>query len=56
MAISPEEAAASCAGTSGSRTVTRWVVVRMVSELAGVELLLLSCVWPDYKMSCTAPL
>jgi hypothetical protein len=43
MAINTEEEAASCAGTSGSRTVMSWVV-RMVSELAGVELLLLSCV------------
>jgi hypothetical protein len=43
MAISMEEAAGLCAGMSGSRTVTRRVV-RMVSELAGVELLLLPCV------------
>jgi hypothetical protein len=43
VAISTEEAAVSCAGTSGSHTVTRRVV-RMVSELACVELLLLPCV------------
>jgi hypothetical protein len=36
IAISTEEAVGSCAGMSGSRTVTRQVV-QMVSDVAGVE-------------------
>jgi hypothetical protein len=43
MAISTEETASSCIGMSGSRTVTRRVV-RMVSELADMELLFLPSV------------